>query len=42
MIIEILDEILSGHYLNKFISFLQRPVVVAVWSYMIGYFVGSN
>ena len=25
-----------------FICFLQRPMVVAIWSYTIGYFVGKS
>ena len=42
MIIEILDWFLSGNYMRWFICFLQRPMVVAIWSYTIGYFVGKS
>jgi hypothetical protein len=42
MIIEILDGFLSGNYMRWFICFLQRPMVVAIWSYTIGYFVGKS
>jgi len=42
MIIEIIDGILSGHYLNKFISFVQHPMVVAILFYTIGYFVSKS